>query len=158
MSLALIRAQIKVILGGVTGIGIVHDYERWTNDWNTLLTRFKDSNSRINGICFSREKWQERQSTAGETEVAHVFLFRRIMGLKDEQTTGITFDDNLDAIRSAFRGNKTLNGTCLTIDPDWGPMEGAVGLQGDLIDIRMFGAVLCHVAEMRLCAIEAAAN
>ena len=160
MSLADIRAQIKSLLESVTGIGIVHDYERWTNDWTTLLARFKDTNGRINGCSFSREKWREQQETIGETEIAHIFVFRRIMGLKDADATGITFDDNLEAMRAVFRDpdNKTLDGTCRTIDPDWGPMDGAVGLQGDFIDIRMFSNVLCHVAELRLCVIAAEAN
>ena len=155
MSLPQIREQIKAILSGVPGIGVVHDYERLAIDWSKFLERYKDRDERINGCAFAREKWQERQETLGETEIAHVFVFRRIMGMKDDQATGITFDDHLEDMRRAFRNNQTLNGTCLTIDPDWGPMAGAIGLQGDVIEPRMFGNVLCHVAECRLCAIVA---
>lgn len=158
MSLADIREQIRVILAGVPGIGVVHDYERLSADWNKFLDQYKDADGRINGCAFAREKWQERQETIGETEIAHVFVFRRIMGLKDGEATGILFDDNLEAIRAAFREEKTLNDTCRTIDPDWGPMDGAVGVQGDLIEPRMFGGVLCHYAELRLCAIAAEEN
>jgi hypothetical protein len=158
MSLADIREQIKVILAGVDGIGVVHDYERLATDWNKFLEFYKDADGRINGVSFAREKWQERQQTIGETEIVQVFVIRRIMGLQDAQATGILFDDNLEAMRAAFRGNKSLNGTCRTIDPDWGPMDGAVGIQGDVIEPRMFGSVLCHVAELRLCAIVAEAN
>jgi len=158
MSLAAIRERIKVILAGVDGIGVVHDYERWSPDWNKYLALYKDADGRINGCAFVREKWQEQQQTIGETETAHVFLFRRIMGLQDERATGIMFDDHLENMRAAFKGHETLDGECRTIDPDWGPMAGAVGLQGDVIEPRMFGNVLCHVAECRLCVIEAQEN
>jgi len=158
MSLADIREQIKAILAGVEGIGVVHDYERLANDWNKIIDFYKDPAGRINGCAFAREKWQERQQTIGETEIAHIFAFRRFMALKDDEATGIIFDDHLEDLRVAFRTNKTLNGTCLTIDPDWGPMDGAVGLQGDAIEPRMFGGALCHFAECRLCAIVAEAN
>lgn len=158
MSLQDIREQIKVILTGVPGIGVVHDYERWSNDWNKFLAHYKDADGRINGCAFAREKWQERQSTLGETEVAHIFVLRRIMTIMDNQATGISFDDNLEAMREAFRDKKTLNGACLTIDPYWGPMDGAVGLQGDVIEPRMFGGVLCHYAECRLGVITSQEN
>ncbi len=154
MSLADIREQIKVILSGVPGIGVVHDYERLALDWNKFLERFKDADGHINGCSFAREKWQERQQTMGETETCHIFVFRRVMGLQDDRATGILFDDHLEDFRAAFGGDETLGGTCRTINPDWGPMEGAVGLQGDIIEPRMFGNVLCHLAECRLCAIE----
>jgi len=155
MSLADIREQIRVILTGVPGIGVVHDRERWSNDWNKFLDHYKDADGQFNGCVFAREKWEERQATIGETETAHVFLFRRIMALQDARATGIILDDHLEDMRAAFRSNKTLNGTCRTIDPDWGPMSGVVGLQGDIIEPRWFGNVLCHVAECRLCVIEA---
>lgn len=165
MSLAAIREQIKAILAGVDGIGVVHDYERLSNDWNKFLDLYREpvdesGKGRINGVCFAREKWVERQATTGETETAHVFVFRRIMAVEDGQATGITFDDHLEEIRAAFKAGdaETLNGECLTINPDWGPMDGAVGIQGEMIEPRMFGGVLCHVAEMRLCAIVAEAN
>jgi len=155
MSLAAIREKIKAILAGVDGLGVVHDYDRWSNDWNKMLGHYKDAEGRINGCAFAREKWQERQQTMGETETAHIFVFRRIMGLQDDRATGIAFDDHLEDLRAAFRDQETLDGECRTINPDWGPMEGAVGLQGDTIEPRMFGNVLCHVAECRLCVIEA---
>jgi hypothetical protein len=158
MSLADIREQIKAILAGVSGIGVVHDYERLANDWNKIIDRYKDTDGRINGCAFAREKWQERQQTIGETEIAHIFAVRRLMALEDKNATGIIFDDHLEDLRAAFRVNKTLNGTCLTIDPDWGPMDGAVGIQCDTIEPRMFGGVLCHFAELRLCAIVAEEN
>jgi hypothetical protein len=139
----------------VSGIGVVHDYERWSNDWNKFLDHFKDADGKINGCTIAREKRPKMQATMGETEKAHVFVIRRIMGLQDDKATGIVFDDHLEVLGDAFNGNETLNETCRTINPDWGPMTDAVGLQIELVEIRMFGGILCHYAECRLCAIEA---
>ena len=153
--LAAIREQIKAILQGVPGIGIVHDYERLTTDWTVFLGRFKDADGRINGCTFAREKRVKQQSTMGETEKAHIIAFRRVMGVKDSDATGIIFDDHLEVLADAFDDYETLNGVCRTINPDWGPMADVVGLQIDMIGIHEFGKVLCHYAECRLCVIEA---
>ncbi|MFA5423040.1 MAG: hypothetical protein WC374_04215 [Phycisphaerae bacterium] len=156
MSLASIREQIKVIVSGVSGIGVVHDHERFSNDWNKFLSLFKDKDGKINGCMFHREKCPKNQNTQGEYEKAHVFVCRKFMGLKDDEDTGTAFDEHLENVMDAFDTDaaETLNDACRTINPDWGPMSGAMGMQLDVSEIRMFGGVLCHYAELRLCAIE----
>jgi hypothetical protein len=156
MNLPAMREQKKVILAGVPGIGVVHDYNRLAVDFGKMLNLFKDADGRINGCMFAREKTAKRLATIGGApqEKAHVFLIRAIMGLKDDQATGIIFDELLTAIEEKFEDYYDLNGTCLTTIPDWGPMAGQAGVQIDLIEERMFGNVLCHYAEMRLCALE----
>lgn len=154
MGLAAIREQIKVILSTVEGIGVVHDHERLATEWNKYLDLFKDADGRINGWMFALEKSQKAQVSQGEQEEARVFIFRGFMGLKDAGDTGLLFEDLVDRVQSIFDDYETLNDTCLTINPDWGPMSGAMGYQIDLIEPRMFGNVLCHYHEGRLCAIE----
>jgi hypothetical protein len=158
MSLADIREQIKPILSGVAGIGMVHDSEKFAGDWKRYIDLFKDTESgRINGCAFRRETREETQTTLGETEVAHVFVIRRYMSIKVADDTGIIFEDTDELMVAAFKASKaikTLNGTCRTIDPDWGPMSGKVGVQISVTEPRMFGGVLCHYSESRLCALE----
>jgi hypothetical protein len=154
MSLSDIREQIKVILAGVSGIGVVHDYERFNKNWDQFLKLFLDSDQRINGCMFTREKCPKNMIALGEYEKAHIFVFRFFMGLKDDEGTGVIFDDHIEDVEAAFRNKETLNDTCQTINPQWGPMNGAEGIQLDVSENRMFGNVLCHYAEMRLCAIE----
>ena len=158
MSLPAIREQIKTILAGVPGIGVVHDRERFAADWTTFLNLFKGPDGRINGCMFARERRQRIQQTMGETEKAHVFVVRRFMGMNDAEETGIVFDNHLEDLADAFDDYETLNDTCRTINPDWGPMEGAIGLQIEVSEIRMVGNVLCHYAECRLCVIEQKEN
>ena len=156
MSLDAIREQIKTILSGVEGIGMVHDYTRLAVDYQKLLQLFKDTEGRINAVMFAREKLSKQKMTIGgaSAERAHIFKFRAVMGLEDGKASGIIFDNLLDRIEREFEEYDDLNGACLTCMPDWGPMGGQTGMQITLIEERMFGNVLCHYAEMSLCAVE----
>lgn len=154
MSLPAIRERIKAVLAGVSGMGNVHDYERFSADWGKFLALFKDGDDRVNGCMFARSSSGKRQSTLGEKEKYHIFTFRFFRGLMDESATGVEFDDFIDKVEDAFDADPSLEKTCLTIDPDWGPMSGLTGLQVEVIENRRFGAVLCHYAECRLCVIE----
>jgi len=156
MSYPLIRAQAAAILGAVSGIGVVHEYQRMAATWEKFLDLFKDSNNKINGCVITRTSRVNRQITLGQKEIAHIMALRFYMGLNDADETETTFQALVDAAVDTFQDNdyETLNDTCLTTHPDWGPMNGAVGLQADIIDTRMFGSVLCHFAECKLCALE----
>lgn len=150
MALSDIREQIKTIISAVPGIGVVHDYERMAADFNKFISLYQDADGRINGCAFAKEKRLKGFSPGGIPELAYSFKFVRIMGLQDAEATGITFDDHLEALGDAFDNYETLNGTCLTINPDWGPLQNSRGLQIEIIEPRMFGNVLCHYAECRL--------
>jgi hypothetical protein len=155
MSLPDIREQIKVILSGISGIGIVHDYDRFSKQWDKFLNLFQDETGKINGITFRREKSLRSQQDFGEEENLDIFVFRVIMGLNDSEGTGIEFDDHLQNIMDTFNdpANEKLNGTCKTIIPYWGPMKGNIGMQLDLSEDRLFGNVLCHYGELRMSVI-----
>ena len=150
MSFPEIREQNKTIISAVPGIGVVHDYERLATDWNKFLSFYKVADGRINGFAFTKEKRLNGYSTGGIPELAYVFKFIRIMGLEDAKASGIIFDDHLEDLGDAFADYETLNGTCLTINPDWGPLQNYRGLQIEVIEPRMFSNVLCHYAECRL--------
>ena len=47
MALADIREQIKIILSTVSGIGVIHEYERFADTWTKFLDFFKDENGKI---------------------------------------------------------------------------------------------------------------
>jgi hypothetical protein len=154
MSYPLIREQTAAILGAVDGMGIVHQYQRMAATWEEFLKCFKHSDGKINGCVITRTSRVSRQITLGQKEVAHVMVLRFYMGLNDTEETETAFQALIDAAVDMFDDYETLNDTCLTTHPDWGPMSGAVGLQADIVDNRVFGNVLCHFAECRLCALE----
>jgi len=150
-----IREQIAAILAAVDGAGVVHQYQRATaGDWGKFLNLFQDADGKINTCMISRTDTAQQKVTMGEKELAHIFTLRFYYGLRDEQATELTFQEMLENVREAFNESETLNDTCLTTIPDWGPMNGVAGLQIGGVSIRFFGNVLCHYAECRLCALD----
>lgn len=156
MSEALIRAQIKAVVEAVSGAGMVYSYQRWASEYKAFLTLFKDTGDKINGWVITRLQSRQNRMTQGEKERAHIYALRKYYGLNDADASELTFNSHIEAVVNAFNSeaNESLNDTCLTINPDWGPMSGAVGLQVEIIDMRMFGSVLCHFADCRLGVIE----
>lgn len=155
MSLGEIREQIKTVLGSVSGIGIVHDHDRFTTNNQKMLDYFKDASGRINTCMFRREKMSKKTITIGQNkERIHVFAIRVIMGLNEAQDTGTIFDDLLDSVEKVFDSKQTLNGTCRSLSPEWGPIAGISGAQIDISEDRIFAGVLCHYGELHLAVVE----
>ncbi len=151
MSESLIRAQIYTILNAVTNIGKVYDYERLTADWNQFITFYKTqigAVDQIRGCQISRKSVKEKKIVLGigssSHEKTHVFLIRGFLGVSDASATEKTFNALIEAIATAFRTNKTLNSTAQ--DHDF--------IQAESIEVRSFGGVLCHYAEMTLTVYE----
>lgn len=159
MSLSGILTAAKAEMEDVAGMGKVYAYERWAARWGDFLSLFKTTGNKINGWTLSRLATPQRQVTLGEKERAHIILFRGVYGLDDSAATETTFQNQIEAMVETFNedANENLGGACLTTHPDWGPMDGAVGLQVDKVEKRTFGTVLCHYAECRLCALETVA-
>jgi len=144
MSEAAIRAQIKSILSGVSGIGEVHDYQRWAATWEKFLDLFKTGSDKINGWIITRTATPATvESTTHESRI-HQYKIRGIYGLKDEDETEVTFQALIEAVAAAFRAKRTLNGAA----EDSGPVNVAV------VENRAFGGVLCHFCELDLPAEE----
>lgn len=155
MPIADIREQIKVIISGVPGIGVVHDHQRLANEWNKYLALFQDTETgKINGCMLQYEKCPNQQRTIGDVELAHIWVIRKITGLRDDADTEIEFNKNVEDLQAALRNPETLNSGACTTAPDWGPMAGSVGAQLEISETRIFGNVLCHYAELRLCVAE----
>ena len=150
MSLADIREQIKVVLSGVPGIGVVHDYDRLATDWNTFLNFYKDVDGRINGWTITRDATPERWLTNIDYERVFELAIRGYYGLQDSAASEIAFQDLVEGVCDKFRGNDTLNGTCETTCPEFGGMAGRSGIQVVIVEPRFFGGVLCHYCELRL--------
>jgi len=143
MGLAEIRTEIKNILLSIDGIGIVHDYYRWSVDWKSFLELFK-ANGYIKGWMITRESTREERETMPQSRRIHTFKIWGVMGHNDAQATEKTFQDLVESICDTFRSNNTLNGQAFDSDP----------IQVTLIENRMFGKVLAHVAELTLNVLE----
>jgi hypothetical protein len=149
----MILDQIKSVLESVDGVGVVHGYVRWAPDWEKFLALFSE-NGKVNGWMISRQSVTRHRTAYSEVQAAHIFVLTGIYGLNDADESELTFQGILDSVQSAFAADPTMGGACETINPEVGAMNGQYGLQIEMIENRMFGSVLCHTAECRLCCIE----
>lgn len=141
MSLATIRAQYKTILQSVPGIGVVHDYERWSADWDKFLAQFQDpASKKILGWTITRERSAESFKTGSGYSRMYTMAIRGYMGLNDTDASEKTFQDLIETVCDTFRGKTTLNGVVEQVEAP---------LQVDSIDLRQLGSVLCHHCELR---------
>lgn len=140
MSLSLVRNEIAQIIELVPGIGIVHQYLRWSVKYDTFLDMFKDSSDKINGCMITRYKTGEEAVSGGRsTERNHNIKIICIYGLKDGDASELYFQDTiLEGICAALRHTKTLNNRQATLGVP----------QVDIVEPRKFGSVLCHYAEI----------
>lgn len=141
MGLAEIRTEIKNLLETVPGIGKVHDYERWTTDWKTFLSYFKDADNRINGWTITRRRTSERIHAASAVNIAtHVFEISGYYGLKDSQESEKTFQGLIELVCSVLRENNSLNGNCLRSEPP----------QLTMVYHHTLSGILVHACDIRL--------
>lgn len=148
MSLATIRAAIKAKLVAAAGTSRVHEYERYAKTNSDLAALYTDG-SRLHGWHFYRESTVEEDLNNGEVRLLHRWKLRGFMSLDDEDATGILFDDEVEAIATAFRTDPTLGGVVLAnkdLDQEFGPS----GIQVESIVPVMFANILCHRAELSL--------
>jgi hypothetical protein len=141
MSEAAIRAAIYSVLSGVTGIGKVYDYERWTADWSTFLNLFKVvSAGKVHGWEIARVGYAKEIMTVGGSDdpTHHEYVIRGYYSVDDSAATEKTFNTLIASVLEAFRQNRTLSGA--------GYVDDIKGI----VEARTFGGVLCHYTEMTL--------
>jgi hypothetical protein len=139
MSDEAIRLKIKEVIERVSGVGIVHEYERWTIDWNKFITIFKDpASSKIIGWEITRQAAPGIYIAHGQEEISAAYIIHGFMGLQDADRTDIKFNALIELIRDQFRIDWTMGG----LNP------GPQGFNVQLIDVRTFGSVLCHYCEI----------
>jgi len=146
VGLTAIRAEIKTIIESVSGIGIVHEYLRWSAKYDTFLNLFKDDSDKINGCMITRHKTEEDAVSGGrQSERNHNIKIICIYGLKDGDASELYFQDTIiEEICAALRAQKTLNNR-----------TAALGVpQVDIVEPRKFGSVLCHYAEITVSVVE----
>jgi len=141
MSESAIRAEIATILGSVTDIGKVHSYERFVADMAKFIELFKTT---IGGVPQIRGWEIGRKGPFEDIEQRTInqltYSIKGYMGLQDAAATELAFSLIIEDVRTKFRDNLTLNGKA----------NGHDGLKGDVLEVRMFGNVLCHYVEMTL--------
>lgn len=146
---ATIRARIKTVMETVTDIGQVHDYERWADDWETLLARFKsviDDSEQLRGWTISLARLAQEVATFGDTSYGETiaatydYHVRGFMGVDDANASEKTFAALVVSVVEAMEDDATLAGWRIERD-------SPVVAVGDMA-YKMFGGVLCHAVDM----------
>jgi len=147
MSLSAIRTALKNLVAGVTGIDAsnVHDYDRLAKDWDEYLGHYKHPvTGVINTWIVTRESTQEALvAAASKADMNHLFVIKGFYSVgKDDDATEKTFEDLVEAIRTALRAeqktDQVLGGTAYNITSP----QLRVSVQ------QKFGAVWCHHAQI----------
>lgn len=145
-----IVTDIASQLAAIPNVGVVHQYERQAADMARFIALFKDASGRICGWEITRRAVSEHQ--AGAFFRHHQMVLKGYLGLQDANGSSLIFQELIDAVCARFRtaeppANSTwqyMNGD----EPDKSPA------QAETINDRMFGAVLCHCAEISLSVTE----
>ena len=136
-----IRARIKTDLEAIDGIGVVHDYERWTSDWKRFLELMKDPDSQtIRGWTITRESSEGQREAPAEANRSPLYVIRGYWGLSDLNASEKAFDDLIEAVQNALGADVTMGSIVDHVE------EPIVRM----IEPRMYGSVLCHYVEIAI--------
>lgn len=139
MSESAIRARIKSVLSGVTGIGTVHDYERYSlspAEWLSLMT----SGGQVNGWTIHRQSTSSEALTMGYLERHHQYRIAGVYAMNDAAASEVTLQAILEAVHDAFKSDRTLEGTAQAHDQ----------IQVEAVDTDEVVGRLYHMATLSL--------
>ncbi len=160
----IIGDAIAAEMAAIENAGRLHTYQRWAADIGRYLDLFRwragDGKDQIRGWLLTRESAREELGSfassspggftpAGVNRRTHTFLLFGILSLEDDAASEIVFQDLLESVCDRFRGSEALR-----LRGRVPSLERITTPQGDLIELRTFGSVLCHTAEVRIQAIE----
>lgn len=119
MSVATVRAKLKTELEAVTGIGVVHDYIRYANNWTAYIDKFKTSSDKINAWWIEWDSAEtNRTNVTNVLERIHSFKIFGIYGLKDSAGTQKVFDTLVESILTALSpSDETFDNTVQLAEP-----------------------------------------
>lgn len=140
-----LRAAIKTVLDGISGIGMTHNRERFSADPSTYLDLFNttiSSVSQIRAWVIHRESVSPIESPVfGEDLREHMFVLRGYQGFNDANDTYGTFQALCDTVMATLDNQTTLGVTGVTVRS-----VGPCSLRS--FGAAQFGTVLVHAAEI----------
>ncbi|HET7276133.1 MAG TPA: hypothetical protein VFI91_13270 [Longimicrobiaceae bacterium] len=127
---------IAGMLESLTDAGTVHNRTRMMANFGQFIRAFQDPGTgRINGWSVSRI------APTGEASPrwSETYRLTKFRGIEDAEASELAFQEGLDQAARLFRDQTELPFASI-----------GEGLRITNIDERMFGSVLCHVAECEL--------
>lgn len=148
------RTDLYTIVSGVTNIGLVYDFQKWSADWSKFLDHFKTTISGvgvIRGWCITggapisdeteEFSWEPQRNKFIVTRTYN-YLIRGYLGLNDTLATEKTAMALAIAVLKALDTSTTLrDGTRYD--------ERTPPASLDVFEPRLFGGTLCHYIEIR---------
>lgn len=146
MTQATIRVAIKNSLDAVASIGAVHDYRRFSNEWDEFLRLFKitiDGIEQLRGWTIGYDGFASGIHEFGQLEGGNVrthrFTIRGYLGLSDGDETEKTAATLAELVANTLDNDTTIHG---------GGFYYAPRAELRTFDDRVFGSALCHYAEI----------
>ncbi len=133
-----IRARVKSDLQAITGIGVVHDYERFTVDPATFAAFFISA-GHVNGWTVAAGM-DSAWSSTHEVDRFYRVTIRGYRVVNDAEGSQKLFDEQIDTVMTALENDWKLGGLIENL-------EG--GIDAGDPEYRLFGEVLCHYIEIR---------
>lgn len=150
MSVAAIRTAIVARLNSVSGIGVVHAYERYAADLAKLKTLYcPTGETTIRGWFVRRFRTNESGNIQSRTVEQIRWRIQGMMAVNDAAASELTFDELIESVRDAFAQDETLGGTVDQCSEP-GNEDGESCIQLDDAGPVMFGGVMCHACRLSL--------
>jgi hypothetical protein len=135
------QERVQAITDAIRSVpdtGVVHDRQRFSADLGEYIAQYRDPETqRINGWEVTRKGGALLDPNS--TRWGDVYCLLHFFGLQDAAATDHLFQQGVDDVVAHFRDNPNL------------PVGSVQGLVRILVaELRVFGGVLCHVAECEL--------
>ncbi len=143
MSYTSILALIKAQLETVSGIGIVHDYFRYSDDLEKQAADLFVSNGIFHTWMITRTAVEAEAMTSFQVERTHPFELWGFYGMKDSEATEKTFQAICDLVLNKFDEDSNV---VLSANAD---QPGAAQLTEFINGVEWMG-VLTHRATIRI--------
>ena len=137
MSWANIRTKLKTLIEAVSGIGIVHDYQRWSVESGDDATLFVSS-GRYNVCYITRDESLEDFEASDQHYRRHQVRLIMFYSVDDSDATEKTFSDLMEAICDDLRADATLTTSAESSAPPQVVNDGHTRFRG----------ALCHYGEI----------
>lgn len=133
MSLAAVLVECVSITSGVTGVGIIRNYEAVAATEDQLRTAFF-SGGEINAIEIVRGSTESIYFANQRSQDDHTINFNiyRGVAVDDESTSRAAHEALVEAVKDEFRGNYRLNGMAQKVDMMQVPIDGHI-MKGGLL-------------------------
>lgn len=144
-----VRAAIVAKLSGITGIGVVHSYQRYASRSKQMADLYS-VNGQLHGWYVRRLAQKDGLGPGQLVTEDTKWLIRGYMAVDDAAQSELVFDGLVDLVRVAFRINSVLEDPLMTPEPFTTRVENQSGATLEDSQPVLFCDVLCHSAKLIL--------